>query len=177
MQRPPPRQRNAEDRLGHQQCNVLSRTTNPTAERQRRSQDRTKDILWILARHSILSLRGEVVSLWMLSLEGAHLTPPPQDGDAELVRDASVCIEGAHGQFITNVHLRQYATENDFHKEIYPEYRERLFGSARKFLQATNADPQHTLVLIRQARNYPKFSPSSDIPSAQLWIRCLRARI
>ncbi|KAG8952892.1 hypothetical protein FRC04_003341 [Tulasnella sp. 424] len=50
--------------------------------------------------------------------------------------------------FIENVHLEPYASEGDFHAKLYPQYYNRLFGQARRFVKATNAVPESTLVFI-----------------------------
>lgn len=72
------------------------------------------------------------------------LSFPCEDGDATLVRDASVSIAGAHGQFIENMHLEPYGTHEEFWTKLYPRYRA-LFAKAEKFLQL---DPQDTNVPV-----------------------------
>ncbi|EPQ27874.1 uncharacterized protein PFL1_04618 [Pseudozyma flocculosa PF-1] len=72
---------------------------------------------------------------------------PCEDGDPDLIRDASVCVEGAHGQWIWNVHLDHYRDEDDFYR-LYDERYSALFDKARRFLERTDARPESTLVLI-----------------------------
>ncbi|PWN18856.1 Arginase/deacetylase [Microstroma glucosiphilum] len=72
---------------------------------------------------------------------------PCEDGDAELVRDASVCIQGAHGQWIWNVHLDKYDSPSSF-DELYRTKYSQLFTQARNFLESTGSTPSNTLVLI-----------------------------
>ncbi|PWN51705.1 Arginase/deacetylase [Violaceomyces palustris] len=72
---------------------------------------------------------------------------PCEDGDPNLIKDASTCVEGAHGQWIWNVHLDSYASQEEFEK-LYEEQYSILFNKARRFLSATSAKPRSTLVLI-----------------------------
>ncbi|TKY88380.1 hypothetical protein EX895_002732 [Sporisorium graminicola] len=72
---------------------------------------------------------------------------PCEDGDANMIKDASTCVEGAHGQWIWNIHLDHYRSESDF-KRLYDEKYKILFAKAARFLTATSATPQSTLVLI-----------------------------
>ncbi|PVF97145.1 Arginase/deacetylase [Serendipita vermifera] len=72
------------------------------------------------------------------------LSFPCEDGDPNLVRDASISISGAHGQFIENVHLQTYTSHEDFWTRLYPQYR-KLFAKAKQFLQM---DPEDTNVPV-----------------------------
>ncbi|CAO1633057.1 unnamed protein product [Sympodiomycopsis kandeliae] len=72
---------------------------------------------------------------------------PCEDGDADLVRDASTCIEGAHGQWIWNTHLDTYTTEQEF-QSLYNTKYSQLFSKARAFASRTDASPDKTLVMI-----------------------------
>lgn len=72
---------------------------------------------------------------------------PCEDGDADLVRDASTCIEGSHGQWIWNSHLDTYDSESDF-TTLYDNKYSQLFAKARAFLARTDASPNKTLILI-----------------------------
>ncbi|KAK0554840.1 histone deacetylase [Tilletia horrida] len=72
---------------------------------------------------------------------------PCETGDPELVRDASTCIEGSHGQWIWNVHLDSYANEAEF-EQLYTAKYSALFTQARRFARSTSSDPARTLVLI-----------------------------
>lgn len=72
------------------------------------------------------------------------LSFPCEDGDLNLVRDASVSIAGAHGQFIENMHLQPYASHEEFWNKLYPHYRN-LFDKAADFIKL---DPLDTNVPI-----------------------------
>ncbi|KAG8811871.1 hypothetical protein FRC17_002303 [Serendipita sp. 399] len=72
------------------------------------------------------------------------LSFPCEDGDPALVRDASVSIAGAHGQYIENVHLQPYTSHEDFWTRLYPQYQS-LFSKALDFIRA---DPQDLNVPI-----------------------------
>ncbi|PWN38975.1 Arginase/deacetylase [Ceraceosorus guamensis] len=72
---------------------------------------------------------------------------PCEDGDAELVRDASTCIEGAHGQWIWNVHLEQHTTEREF-EELYRQKYSVLLNKARHFARRTDSQSDRTLVIV-----------------------------
>ncbi|CEH15892.1 Histone deacetylase complex, catalytic component HDA1 [Ceraceosorus bombacis] len=72
---------------------------------------------------------------------------PCEDGDAELVRDASTCIEGAHGQWIWNVHLEQHTTQREF-EELYRQKYSVLLNKARHFARRTDSQPDRTLVIV-----------------------------
>lgn len=73
---------------------------------------------------------------------------PCEDSDPDLVRDASVVLQGAHGQWITNVHLESYDSPEAFGKLYEDRYAPALLGGARRFLQQTDADPSRTLFFI-----------------------------
>ncbi|EST08158.2 Histone deacetylase domain protein [Kalmanozyma brasiliensis GHG001] len=72
---------------------------------------------------------------------------PCEDGDPSMIKDASTCVEGAHGQWIWNIHLDHYRSESDF-KRLYDDKYKILFSKAARFLLATSATPQSTLILI-----------------------------
>ncbi|KAG8968693.1 hypothetical protein FRC03_006440 [Tulasnella sp. 419] len=76
------------------------------------------------------------------------LSYPCEDGDATLVRDASVSLHNAHGQFIENVHLESYVTEEDFHNNLYSNSYSRLIEKARAFFRVTQASPENSLLII-----------------------------
>ncbi|KAL1410051.1 histone deacetylase [Vanrija albida] len=71
---------------------------------------------------------------------------PCEDGDLDLIKDASLSL-AAHGQYIENIHLQPYDSEEDFYKRIYPMYTA-LLDKARLFLRDTEADPERTVVFI-----------------------------
>ncbi|KAL4402622.1 histone deacetylase [Malassezia pachydermatis] len=72
---------------------------------------------------------------------------PCENGDPDLVRNASVCLAGAHGQWIWNVHLDTHRDDADF-DEVYRTKYAQLFAQARRFLRETHAVPPRTLVVI-----------------------------
>lgn len=59
---------------------------------------------------------------------------PCEGGEPDKVRNASVCIDGAHGQSIWNVHLDTWETEAEFWKLYRTKYIA-LLNKARKFLR------------------------------------------
>lgn len=59
---------------------------------------------------------------------------PCEMGDEEKVRNASLCMENAHGQTIWNVHLQPWKTEADFWR-LYEERYILLLSKARNFLR------------------------------------------
>lgn len=97
--------------------------------------------------HDILSYPCEVSS--GLLCHRTSLIPLLQDGKPELVQAASVSIHGPHGQFIENIHLEPYTTEEEFHGQLYEGKYAQLFKKARNFIQATGGVKDDTLVFIR----------------------------
>ena len=73
---------------------------------------------------------------------------PCEMGDEEKVRNASLCIENAHGQTIWNVHLQPWKTEADFWR-LYEERYLALISKARAFLRS------HT-ERLRQSPTHPQ---------------------
>ncbi|KAJ9107573.1 hypothetical protein QFC21_001032 [Naganishia friedmannii] len=69
------------------------------------------------------------------------------DGSIDLIKDASVSI-AAHGQYVENIHLQPYESEDDFYQRLYPKYIT-VLDKAKHFLEETGADPSHTTVFIR----------------------------
>ncbi|KAJ5580056.1 uncharacterized protein N7459_006041 [Penicillium hispanicum] len=59
---------------------------------------------------------------------------PCEGGDPDKVRNASVCIDGAHGQSIWNVHLDTWEAESEFWKLYRAKYTV-LINKARAFLR------------------------------------------
>ena len=59
---------------------------------------------------------------------------PCEWGDEEKVKNASLCIENAHGQNIWNVHLQEWKTEVEFWK-LYQSRYSVLLEKARNFLR------------------------------------------
>jgi len=60
---------------------------------------------------------------------------PCETGDEEKVRNASICIDNAHGQTVWNVHLEPWKTESDFWT-IYNTKYSALLERARGYLKA-----------------------------------------
>lgn len=60
---------------------------------------------------------------------------PCEMGDDEKVKNASLCIDNAHGQHIWNVHLDPWKTEAEFWK-LYEDKYTVLLEKARKYLKA-----------------------------------------
>lgn len=52
-----------------------------------------------------------------------------------------------HGQYIQNIHLQPYASEEDFYERIYPLYLA-LLEKALVFMKETDADPERTMLFI-----------------------------
>lgn len=73
---------------------------------------------------------------------------PCEMGDDEKVRNASLCIESAHGQSIWNVHLQPWKTEAEFW-QLYSGKYSVVLTKARNFLRA-HSDR------LRQAPTHPK---------------------
>ncbi|KAL9107327.1 MAG: hypothetical protein Q9227_007779 [Pyrenula ochraceoflavens] len=63
---------------------------------------------------------------------------PCEMGDEEKVKNASLCIENAHGQSIWNVHLEAWKDQADFWRLYESRYRV-LLDKARNFLRGTTA--------------------------------------
>lgn len=74
---------------------------------------------------------------------------PCEWGDEEKVRNASLCIDNAHGQSIWNVHLESWDTHQDFWK-LYETKYSALLEKARVFLR------NHTAKLRAAGNQEPK---------------------
>lgn len=73
---------------------------------------------------------------------------PCEMGDDDKVRNASLCIENAHGQSIWNVHLQSWKTEAEFW-ELYESRYSVVLTKARNFLRLHSEK-------LRQAPTHPK---------------------
>ena len=73
---------------------------------------------------------------------------PCEMGDEEKVRNASLCIENAHGQTVWNVHLQPWKTEAEFW-QLYEERYSVVLTKARNFLRLYSDR-------LRQAPTHPK---------------------
>lgn len=60
---------------------------------------------------------------------------PCEQGDEEKTKNASLCIDNAHGQHVWNVHLEAWKTEPEFW-ELYEDKYKVLLEKARKYLKA-----------------------------------------
>ncbi|UZJ56237.1 hypothetical protein CBS101457_005557 [Exobasidium rhododendri] len=72
---------------------------------------------------------------------------PCEDGNKELITDASMCIEGAHGQWIWNIHLDAHTSPQDA-RRLYDEKYSQLIQKAREFFERTSSSPETSLLLI-----------------------------
>ncbi|PKI84420.1 histone deacetylase [Malassezia vespertilionis] len=72
---------------------------------------------------------------------------PCENGDVEMIRNASVCLDGAHDQWIWNVHLDKHDDDAEFDAAYTTKYAP-LFDHARRFVRDTLAFPSRTLVVI-----------------------------
>jgi histone deacetylase HOS3 len=73
-----------------------------------------------------------------------------QDGKPSLVQAASTTIRGSHGQYIENIHLQTYESDNHFQKLYEDEY-SKLLSSASRFLDDTGGPGSDVLFFIRLA--------------------------
>ncbi|KAL8918745.1 MAG: hypothetical protein Q9172_005279 [Xanthocarpia lactea] len=73
---------------------------------------------------------------------------PCEMGDEDKVRNASLCMENAHGQTIWNVHLQPWKTEKEFW-ELYQDRYTAILSKARSFLR-------HHTERIQQAPLHPR---------------------
>ena len=73
---------------------------------------------------------------------------PCEMGDEEKVRNASLCIENAHGQTIWNVHLQPWKNDAEFWK-LYQDRYLTVLSKARNFLRLHSER-------LRQAPTHPK---------------------
>lgn len=78
-----------------------------------------------------------------------------QDGKVELVQAASVSIHKTHGQYIENIHLEPYSSEEQFWEVLYNHKYRRLLKKAEEFLADTGGPGDDVLVFIRSAASAP----------------------
>jgi histone deacetylase HOS3 len=62
---------------------------------------------------------------------------------------ASTCIHGARGQYIHNVHLEPYTSEEHFWKNLYQKKYKKILKKARGFLESTGGKGNDVLFFIR----------------------------
>ncbi|KAG1716065.1 hypothetical protein ID866_1091 [Astraeus odoratus] len=75
------------------------------------------------------------------------LSFPCEDGKPHMVQAASTSIHGAHGQYIENIHLQRYDSNDHFWRELYPEYLN-LLHRAQDFLDSTGGPGDDVLIFI-----------------------------
>lgn len=78
-----------------------------------------------------------------------------QDGKLELVQAASVSIHKAHGQYIENVHLETYSSEEHFWNTLYKQKYTGILRKARDFLDHTGGPGDDVIVFIRLVFTIP----------------------
>lgn len=76
------------------------------------------------------------------------LSYPCEDGKMELVQAASTSLHDAHGQFIENVHLQTYTSEEHFWTELYEKRYKRVLHKAEEFLNTTGGPGDDVLFFI-----------------------------
>ncbi|KAG2009625.1 histone deacetylase clr3 [Coprinopsis cinerea AmutBmut pab1-1] len=76
------------------------------------------------------------------------LSYPCEDGKPELVQAASVSLHHAHGQFIENIHLQTYTSEEHFWSELYAKRYIQVIRKAEEFLDATGGPGDDVMVFI-----------------------------
>jgi histone deacetylase HOS3 len=68
------------------------------------------------------------------------------------VQAASVSIHGFHGQYVENIHLQAYASEDDFWDVLYKEQYNKLLEKAVDFIHQTGDKVDDVMVFIRSVR-------------------------
>ncbi|KAI9510610.1 Arginase/deacetylase [Russula earlei] len=76
------------------------------------------------------------------------LSFPCEDGKPDMVQAASASIHGPHGQYIENVHLEPFESEEQFWNVHYRETYSRLLSKAENFMERTGGASDDTLVFI-----------------------------
>ncbi|KIM41004.1 hypothetical protein M413DRAFT_445766 [Hebeloma cylindrosporum] len=76
------------------------------------------------------------------------LSYPCEDGKANLVQAASVSIHKSHGQYIENIHLQTYTSEENFWDVLYKNEYSKLLDRARDFLDDTGGPGDDVLIFI-----------------------------
>ena len=71
-----------------------------------------------------------------------------QDGKPALVQAASTSLHNAHGQWIENVHLQSYTSEEHFWTELYAKKYKQVLTKAEEFLEATGGPGDDVLFFI-----------------------------
>jgi histone deacetylase HOS3 len=97
--------------------------------------------------HDILSYPCEVCTSYLAFSADSYTSP--QDGKPELVQAASVSIHKSHGQYIENVHLQTYLSEQHFWDVLYKEDYSKILQKAERFLDETGGAGDDVMVFIR----------------------------
>ncbi|KAL6231179.1 hypothetical protein BDW75DRAFT_50502 [Aspergillus navahoensis] len=99
--------------------------------------DGSQDIAWEQNKKALAAPKNAAahkkVMIGYFSLHDIN-SYPCEMGEADKIRNASVCIEKAHGQSIWNVHLEPWKTEQDFW-DLYSAKYSILIEKARAFLR------------------------------------------
>lgn len=72
---------------------------------------------------------------------------PCEDGNKQKVTDASIRLEGGHGQWIWNVHLDSHANRDEFLSAYETKYKD-LIRKAQEFFEKTQSTSQSSMVII-----------------------------
>lgn len=72
---------------------------------------------------------------------------PCEDGNQQKVTDASVRLEGGHGQWIWNVHLEGHGNRDEFLLTYENKYKE-LIRKAQQFFEKTQSTPGASMVIL-----------------------------
>ncbi|SRR6266403_526725 len=83
-----------------------------------------------------------------------------------MVQAASVSIHGPHGQYIENVHLESFESEEQFWNVHYPRAYSKLLSKAEDFVKSTGGASDDILVFIRQVRFGHSLPPILRVCSA-----------
>lgn len=76
---------------------------------------------------------------------------------------ASVSIHGPHGQYIENVHLEPFESEEQFWNVYYRGAYSKLLSKAEDFVKSTGGASDDTLIFIRQVVSDVQFPGLSDV--------------
>ena len=74
-----------------------------------------------------------------------------QDGKLNLIQAASVSIHKSHGQYIENVHLQEYRSEEHFWDVLYKHEYSKVLRRAEEFLDGTGGPGDDVMIFIRSA--------------------------
>ncbi|KAF8501068.1 Arginase/deacetylase [Russula emetica] len=76
------------------------------------------------------------------------LSFPCEDGKPDMVQAASVSIHGPHGQYIENLHLEPFESEEQFWNVHYRGAYSKLLNKAEDFMKSTGGASDDTIVFI-----------------------------